>query len=632
MQYKVRIVETDDRGNPLKDENGNPVITYEDYSLDDLMKIASGRDASNGFGLDEKNGMSPRQRLLSDEFGVYDENGKRIDNKGLENVFLTAMRGKESGETKTERPPIPTLSDVGHGIASWTVENPFSKQLEALKLRREKEGSTPELEAQIAQTEGWRKDFEDNILPDMVRNNGFSWQKPVEAAGEFLDVVDAITTLIPGGRILKGGASLLGKGGKGVAGLAAKKGVKPVEKAGQKISDVLQKVPNNATSLGADIGQETLLETAHGAIQAPEGEGFTRGLEQGAIAGLLTAGTHGLGGKFIRQGEEMNKDIKRELNLLRKQGVDVPEFAPFKNKGEAVLTPEQLERRRMSVIGRMNFDPAMRQTISSEELNKMIKETNAKMQRWNEAKAPWEATRQFEEGLNSTLPISDWEKSVRDRLPAPDKNGNFRLNDVLPVLLEKIQTSRPSLIGAPGTWDLGTDADWVLARKISLEKGISKPRFNRPITLPSRRVYDPKEPTWEGGLKTLQTLDRLGQMKYHPNPLGVQSGKQGMFRSAVAPFVTMTEKRNLPVESWNDLVKRIESNAALDVGRNMIVGPYAEDTWDWPAIQEEATEGAKNVAKQTFNDVALPAAKEIGTAIGEGAKEGFKGKKKKEDR
>lgn len=609
-----------------------------EFDLENYMILLRG---GQGFPVDSKDdtdwkrfspkdGQTSRQRVI----GRTTINGEQATDDQVTGIIKNALIKPE--ERKSDGHIIPTLTDMGHSIAEYfSAENPFVSQLESID-KQSAETRDPEklkeLMRKKVQTERWRDDWERN-LRSTTKDNGFFWQKPIEAAGDFLDAFDLATLPIPGGTLAKKVPNVLPKIGGKAAGLLKKVPVEKIptkvgEYAGKvkgKITDLLSKTPN---TLQADILQETGLEGVHGALQGQEGERGKRALEQGALAGLLTAGTHGLGGYWLRRGEEMNLPIKRELDLLRKQGVDVPDFDPFKNKGEAVLTPEQLERRRRSVIGSMNSHPAMNQTISAEELNKMIKDINAKMQRWNEASAPWEATRQFEEGLNSTLPISDWEKSVRDRLPAPNENGNFYLNDILPVLLEKGRTTRRSLIGAPGTWDLGTDADWALATKISFEKGVTKPR-NRPIKLRGQ-VYYPKEPTWEGGLKTLQTLDRLGQMKYDPNPLGVRSGKEGMIHSLLSPVITMTESRNLPVESWNDLVKRITSNAAMDVGRNAVVGPYSEGTWSWPAYQEEVksnVEETKKKAKAGIKDLTGKARKEAVEIATEAAQNTLKGKR-----
>lgn len=706
MQYKVRIVETDNKGNPLKDKDGNPVITYEDYSLDDLMKIASGRDAINGFGLDAKNGMSPRQRLLSDEFGVYDEKGNRIDNDQFTNIVMNNFskvsndyKKDEEGivrptTTREEKPWYKyTLSDVAHGIASNIAgENPFKKQLKALKKQKEDlEEGTPEykaLEKKIAQTEVWSKDFDENILPETTKNNGFAFQKPVEAAGDFLDVIDAGTMFLPVGAAFKG-LGLAGRGitkaGTGISGLmsyAGKRALKhpsvaklvkkpSVQKGatsvGEKLGEVgssLERTGEGVTNWVAkspygavyDAAEQGLIEGVHGAIQADEGEGLDRGLTQGGVAAGIAGLTHGIGGKWLRQGEKLNEDIGKSLENLRSKGIKVPSFSPFTRKGQTALTPEELGTLRGGFIKEINRSPDLTKTITAKDLNELIRSVNDEMLN-KEPLVPFKETRMFERGLKEGMLNSEWEKSVRDRLPAPSPDGTFMLSDIIPILFEKPIVTRKSRLGVPGVYDMGADADRSLIYKIGNWTESGKPQSFvtvggdelsqevkknlqgiagiNPKNIQGNKITIYNEP-WTEQLGTLSKIDELGKMKYDPNPLGVRSGKEGMLRSLLSPVVTMTEKRVLPIESWTDLVKRIESNAAMDIGRNAVVGPYNPDTWSWPSIQEdvkteaeETKEKAKEKAKAGIKDLTGKARKEAVDIATEAAQNTLKGKRGK---
>lgn len=640
-----------------------------------------------------KDGQTSRQRVI-ERTTINGEQATDDQVTGIiKSTFSNDYKKDEEGivrptTTKEEKPWYKyTLSDVAHGIASNVAgENPFKKQLKALKKqKKDLEEGTPEYEAlekKIAQTEVWSKDFDENILPETTKNNGFAFQKPIEAAGDFLDVIDAGTMLLPVGAAFKGmglagrGLMKTGTGISGLLGYAGKQALKhpsvaklvenpSVQKGATSVGEKLGEVGSSLKRSGEgvtnwvakspfgavyDAAEQGLIEGVHGAIQADEGEGLKRGLKQGGVAAGIAGLTHGIGGHWLRRGEELNKDIGKSLENLRTKGIEVPSFSPFARKGQTALTPEELETIRGGFIKEINRSPDLNKTITDKELNDLIRSVNDEMLA-REPLVPFKETRMFERGRKEGMLNSEWEKSVRDRLPAP-YDGKFMLKDIIPILFEKPMVTRKSKLGAPGAYDLGADADRSLVYKIGnwTSSGPSQSFVTlggdvpqdvvenlkgiagiNPKNIQGGRITLYNEP-WSRQLKTLSEIDELGKMKYDPNPLEVRSGKEGMIRSLLSPAVTMTEKRVLPVESWTDLVKRIESNAAMDVGRNAVVGPYNPDTWSWPAIQEDIkteSEETKKKAKAGIKDLTGKARKEAVDIATEAAQNTLKGKRGK---
>ena len=633
-----------------------------EFDLENYMILLRGgqgfpvdsKDDTDWVRLSPKDGQTSRQRVIE----RTSMNGQPVTNDQVTEIIKSNIIKPEETR-KTDGHIIPTLTDMGHGIAEYfSAENPFVAQLEAINEQSAKTRDPKELEELMkkrVQTERWRDEWEKDIR-NTTEDNGYFWQKPIEAAGDFFDAFDLATLPIPGGTLAKKVPNVLPKAGSKIASLVRKA---PVEKLPSKVGEYAGKVKgkissllsNTPNTLQADILQETGLEGVHGALQGQEGERGERALEQGALAGLITAGTHGLGGYWLNRGEKLNKDIGNSLKNLRAKGINVPNFSPFARKGQTALTPEELETVRSGFIKGMNRSEDLSKTISVKDLNDLIRSVNDEMLR-REPLVPFKETRMFERGRKEGMLNSEWEKSVRDRLPAPSPDGTFLLRDIIPILFENPVVTRKSRLGVPGVYDLGADADRSLVYKIGnwTKSGPSQTLVTVGGDVPQEVVenlkgiagVNPKsvqggsitmynEP-WSRQLQTLEEIDNLGKMKYDPNPLGVRSGKEGMIRSLLSPAVTITESRNLPVESWNDLVKRITSNAAMDVGRNVAVGPYSEGTWSWPAYQEEVkgkVEETKENAKHGIKDLMGTAKEEAGEFVSDAVRSGIKGKRGK---